>query len=259
VTNLTAFNRPFNKFAWLRAVLADDAVTLGEKAVLSYVALFDVRNDSDTFCVRQHTLASHCATSESTVSRAIRHAKRLGYLAVAQSRKPGWGQHGADVLRLTMPDKSSLKSTTDSPGWNGESPANLTVDSAESPVNPMKVTRQIGDYIKEYGSLDGFLKGGGEESQVNLTADSPRPPTCPKHPDGPNHDENCWRCGQVRKWHQQQAADQAERQRESRRAAKAVIEACTICDGTGWVDTNDESDSVRKCLCKSNVGKAEHA
>jgi hypothetical protein len=71
--------------------------------------------------------------------------------------------------------------------------------------------------------------------------------------------KNCWRCGQIRKWHQQQAADQAERQRESRRAAKAVIEVCTICGGTGWVDTNDESDSVRKCLCKSNVGKAEHA
>lgn len=250
--NHTASNRPFDKFAWLRAVLADDVVTLGEKAVLSYVAVFDVRNGSDTFCVRQDTIASRCATSESTVSRAIRHAKRLGYLAVAQSRKPGWGQHGADVLRLTLPEKSSVKLTTDSPGRNGESPVKLTADSAASPVNLAKVVRQIDGYIKEYGSLNGPLKGGGEESQVNSTADSLRPPTCPKHPDGPNHDENCWRCAKVRKCHQQQTSDEAERQRESRRAAKAAIESCTICDGTGWVATNDENDSVRKCLCKTS-------
>jgi hypothetical protein len=176
VPNHTSSNRPFDKFAWLRAVLADDVVTLGEKAVLSYVAVFDVRNGSDTFCVRQDTIASRCATSESTVSRAIRHAKRLGYLALAQSRKPGWGQHGADVLRLTLPEKSSVKLTTDSPGWNGESPVKLTADSAASPVDLTKVMRQIDGYIEEYGSLNGSLKGGGEESQVNLTADSPRPP-----------------------------------------------------------------------------------
>jgi hypothetical protein len=184
VTNHTASNRRFDKFAWLRAVLADDVVTLGKKAVLAYVAVFDVRNGSDTFCVRQHTIASRCATSESTVSRAIRHAKRLGYLTVAQSRKPGWGQHGADVLRLMLPEKSPVNLTTDSPAWNGESSGKLTADSAESPVDLTKVARQIDGYIKEYGSLYGSLKERGEESQVNLMTESPRPPRCPKHPDG---------------------------------------------------------------------------
>lgn len=232
--------RCVDKFGWLRAVYADRTFSDGEKAVLAYVAIFDVLNGGNTFCIRQDTIAEHCVTSESTVSRAIRRAKRLGYLSVSRMRKPGWGHHGADELRLTLP----------------ESPVNLTANSAESPVKSKRVTRQIDEYIKEYGSLHSSLKEAGAESPVKLTTDPSPPPKCPKHPDGPHHDENCRDCMRWRKWKEQQQANDAERQRQQRQAVKVVIDACPLCDEHGFID---EGNAVRRCQHQNEAERTAEA
>jgi hypothetical protein len=102
------------KFDWLRAVFAEPRIPDGEKVVLAYIANFSVRTDGDTFCVRQSTLADHCALSERTANSAVSRSKRLGYLALSRARQRGTGHHGADELRLTLPklsEESSRHST----------------------------------------------------------------------------------------------------------------------------------------------------
>jgi hypothetical protein len=92
------------KFDWFKAVHADTRIPGGEKAVLGYIAIVYVLTGHDTFCVRQSTLAEHCSTSRRTVGSAITRAKALGYLAMSRERTPGRTHHGADELRLLLPE-----------------------------------------------------------------------------------------------------------------------------------------------------------
>lgn len=235
-----------NKFDWLRAVYITDRsiITDGEKAVLAYVAIFDVLNGGDTFCVRQETIAANTRVSESTVSRALRRAKLLGFLTVSRPRKRGTGSHGADELRLTLTELP-VNLTTNSP----ELPVNLTTNSPELPVKSARVTRQIDGYIKEDGSLHGSLKEAGDES--------PQPPTCLRHPDGPDHDHNCRACKRVREWRENQQTNDRERQRQQNRSRRAAIDACTLgCDDNGLIERPD--GNMRKCK-HQNDGKAAQA
>jgi hypothetical protein len=251
---------PPNKFDWLKAVYAhrgstkDDRFTDGEKSVLAYVAIFGVLNGSDTFCTRQSTIAANCGSSLRTVSSAITRGKDLGYLTVTRTHKPGWGCHGADELRLTLP-KSCADYAYDSTEWS----ADYAHDSGESyaPIAPSHV-QDMHIHKEERVFNNGSLKEAGVDSSGNMAAgNNSRPPPCPKHPDGTKHDQPCRRCMEIRKWNEQHKADRLERQRQQRRAAKAVIEACGICDGTGWVEA--DNDAVRKCVCKTDSGKAEGA
>jgi hypothetical protein len=265
VPNDTASAGRFDKYRWLRLVLAetDKSLTLGHKAILSYVAIFDVRNGDDTFCARQDTIASHCNVTRATVNAAIGAAKGLGYITVTRRRKTGANQHGADTLRLTLPnDESCQIFLPDSPDWNQESCQRSLHDSVESSKENHLVTSNSLTHIRNTGFNNGSLKEGGTESSQVSLRDSHQPPQCPRHPEGPEHGENCWRCGEVRKWRKQHAADEAAARQDSRRAARAAVEACTICDGTGTVDAGiDEfgNEQVRKCLCKNDAGKAELA
>lgn len=233
----------FNKFGWLRRIYADPTLGGGEKAVLAYVAVFNVMHGGDTFRIRQDTLAKHCGLSESTVGRALRQGKRLGYLSVSCARKPGWGQHGADELRLTLPESPvNLAANSE------KSPVNLTTDSAESPVKSEKVTRQSDSYIKEYGSLHGSLREGGLASTAKPASESHRPPPlCPKHPDGPDHDEPCRICKRWREWQEQEPARTAESRRQACRARNAVRDACSLCDEGGWLRGDDGGATNTQC------------
>ncbi|WP_219067111.1 helix-turn-helix domain-containing protein [Candidatus Mycobacterium methanotrophicum] len=225
----------FTKFDWLRTVYGQPEFKDGEKAVLAYVAVFSVMTGGNTFRVRQDTLAERCGVSESTVYRAMKRGKDLGYLAMSRRRKSGTGCHGADELRLTLPE-SPVKLTTDSQ----KSPVNMTTDSAESPVKFTRVTRQIDGYIRNNSSLHSSLKEKGPASKLVPAADSHRPPPiCSKHPDGPNHDEPCRPCKRWREWQEQEQARTAESQREAVRARNAVRDACSLCDEAGWLYGDD--------------------
>lgn len=230
----------FDKFCWLQTVYANKTFTDSEKAVLAYVAVFSVINGGRTFCVRQDTLAEHCGTSESTVSRAIRRGKKLGYLAVSRQRKTGYGRHGADELRLESPVKSTAES--------GKSAVKLTADSAESPVKSQRVTRQIDGCNKEYRSLHSSLKEGGAAPATKPTPESHRtPPICRKHPDGPDHDEPCRSCMRWRRWIEDEQARTSELQRQEVLAMNAVRDACNMCDEAGWLLGDDGGATAARC------------
>lgn len=99
---------PFDKFNdWLKVVMAEPTFTGSDKAVLAYIAVFYVRHGEDTFCVKQSTIAERCAISRKAVNSAMSRAKEAGFLKVDRHRQRGTGRHGADELRLTLPELSN--------------------------------------------------------------------------------------------------------------------------------------------------------
>jgi Helix-turn-helix domain len=241
------------KFDWINAVHADDRIPLGEKAVLVYAAIFDVLGGTDTFCIRQDTLADHCGTSRKTVGCAIRRARSLGYLAVAQQHRPGPGAHRGDELRLTLPE-SWEDTSHDSPEWREDTSHDYAESWEDTSPNDGKIVPKSWEdtsrAYKEYGSFNGSRGGSGappesrEDTSHQFEAEINRPPMCPKHPDGPYHDENCRRRKLWREWleAQPQRAEEA-RQREAKRR-KATIDACNRCDDNGMIDLGN---SMRRC------------
>jgi hypothetical protein len=212
-----------------------------DKAVLAFVAVFSVMTGCTTFCVRQETLAEHCGVSKSTVNRALRRGKNLGYLAVSRRRKSGSGCHGADELRLALP-KSHVKLTTDSE----KSDVQLTTDSAKSHVN--LTSEHIEERTRQVFKENSSLKEAGAASTVRPAPESQRPPPiCSKHPDGPDHDEPCRACKRWREWREQEQARTAESQRQEPRARSAVRDACCLCDEAGWLLGDDGGATNRKC------------
>ena len=78
--------------------------------------------------------------------------------------------------------------------------------------------------------------------------DAPPPDFCPKHPQGT--DDPCRACQRHREIRERWDAEQPKREKAQRAAALAAREACTICDGSGWIDTEDGS-AVRECSCRT--------
>jgi hypothetical protein len=116
----------FDKFAWFKAIYAENKFTAGEKAVLGHIAIVNVLTGRDVFCLRQDTIAEQCGITIRTVNGAISRAKSLKYLTVSRSHAPGPKRHGADELQLLLPE-SYEESAYDS----GESHTKQTQESYE--------------------------------------------------------------------------------------------------------------------------------
>lgn len=245
-----------NKFNWLRAVYAAD-FSGAEKAVLAHVAMFSVLTGEDTFCVKQATIAEHCGMTRATVNTAISKAKRHGYLVLAEARKPGWGKHAADTLRLAVPEscqESLHDSVTD--GANEASRVNgFDMTSNESCQDFDRVVSSVLiETCQE--SLQPYKEDSSLNSSRGRSAD--RPPPCPRHPNGFHHSEPCFQCMRIRLWEQQDQAEaeereRRERQRQAREIRQAIIE-CKICDDEGWEMLGD--NTVRRCNHSNRNGQA---
>ncbi len=127
------------KYDWFKAVYAERRFSAGERSVLGYIAIVYIR-DGTAFCVRQSVIAQRCDVSEMLAGRAIRKAKRLGYLVLSRPRERGTGRDRADELTLTLPTSVAEKLTTDLLGHSeklttdllGQSESDLT-KSAQLP------------------------------------------------------------------------------------------------------------------------------
>lgn len=64
-------------------------------------------------------------------------------------------------------------------------------------------------------------------------------PTCPKHPQGPKHNEPCGICKQIREHAAATAAAEADQATQARAARRAAIDACPYCEETGLRETPD--------------------
>lgn len=249
-----------NKFDWLRAVHADERISAAEKVILSHAAIFDVLNGADTFCVRQTTLAAHCAVSERIAKQAIGTAKRLGYLVVSQPRKRGYGQHRADELRLKIP----------------ESDADLSADSAPHSLElGAEITRSQVQKLQELGAdsahtfrnkglSNGSLRKGlapalelNSESAPHCKVANCTPSACPKHPDGPHHSQKCHQC---RVWRESLEAESQrieEAAEQKRRRRRQTIDECEKCDDNGWVEVRG-SNALQRCDHSTEKAARQH-
>jgi hypothetical protein len=228
----------FDKFAWIRTVFADSRIAKhAEKLALIHAALFYVIHGSDdtAFCVRQDTWGDRSGTSERTVRNAIKTGIALGYVVAGQPRKRGTGSHEADELRLAMP-----KLPAGCAGQSEELPARSAAsDRHDSPELP---AGRAGSFRKE-GFLEGSL-GEGTGPYPRTEAETNQPPTCSRHPNGPEHEQNCRQCQRWREWllaEPQRVATARKRDALQRRAA---IADCPLCDEYGMIELHG---GVRKC------------
>lgn len=190
-----------DKFVWLRAVFADTRIAAGEKVVLAYVAVFDVLYGSDTFCVRQSTLADHCGTTRKTVNLAFRRAKRLGYFALSRQRQLGRGHHGGDELRLTLPETCNESShvwgekrVTDLPETCNANDRKRVTDLLETCNESSQRHAVRAAETTPQSSLQSSLESSGGKASHAQARTTPPPPKKFKEqrtaPDGASPEEN---------------------------------------------------------------------
>jgi hypothetical protein len=97
----------FDKFAWIRAVGSDRRLKVGDRFVLTNIAIRYVMYGEDTFRVRQTTAAQQLAVGVRTVREAISQGRQLGYLVLAEERQRGRSYHGPDAHCLVIPADSA--------------------------------------------------------------------------------------------------------------------------------------------------------
>jgi hypothetical protein len=92
----------FPKFGWMARVAEDDRLSDGAVRILTYIANQNVHGSDDWFRVRQQTVADNLHMHVNTVANALKRARELGWLELAEERQRG-GAGKADTYRLTVP------------------------------------------------------------------------------------------------------------------------------------------------------------
>ncbi len=196
----------FDKFCWLKAVYADPKFPAGEKAVLAYVTAFSVQYGKDSFRVRQSTLAdaAHSGISRQTVGSAIRRAKRHGYLAVVSPHAPGRTHHTAETLQLLLPAKNKEAlhdSSAESCKANGGNGVKQTAELCKAANSPTSENHTPNSSSNGSSEGSGAANNGERTAKLDSLPDwATPPPKCLKHPNGYQHDDDCRRCGALRRW-----------------------------------------------------------
>jgi hypothetical protein len=228
----------FDKFAWIRAVVGDRRLKVGERFVLTNIAIRYVRYGDDVFRVRQTTITEHFAVGERLVGKSLSQGRQLGYLVLAQERQRGRGYHGPDEHRLVIPaDRAAIKdgipaqndrnTGTDRPEYRHEIteiPARADVTTSENytPKGSLK------------GSLEGSVEGSGPPPSIP-EPENPQPPRyCSKHPHGT--DRGCIPCRDAREAHKAWEGREAEARTTEAAGIRAAIDDCTDCDDYGRLD-----------------------
>jgi hypothetical protein len=250
----------FDKFAWFKAVYAESRFTSGEKAVLAHIAVINVLNGKGTFCVRQSTIASQCGITRRTVTSAVGRAKRLGYLVVTRLHTPGRSHHGADELRLSLPQwceessrhsgRNGEKQTTEwceASSTNGEKQTTEWCEAANSPTSENDTPNSSGKQFSENRPGGTGLTPGVGSADPPPPINNSKPirddaPRCERHRDSTRYPTppNCIACRDIRIHHeaQQQAATEQEIAMKTAidTAVRAAIDNCLDCDDYGRLD-----------------------
>src|SRR6202035_479672 len=94
----------FDKFAWIKALYADPAVSFRGKTIGTFCAIAYVTHGEEVFSARQDTIATRCGTTRKTVNLGLRDVREAGYLVKNRTRAQGAGRHGGDEWRLVLPE-----------------------------------------------------------------------------------------------------------------------------------------------------------
>jgi hypothetical protein len=178
-----------DKFTWIKTILADGQIPDGERLVLVGTAIWFVRYGEDEFCVRQTTIAERMAVSVVTVKRAMKRAKHIGYIQLAQPRQRGSGHHKADGHRLALPPEIGSNLTPIDAEIGVTDDRNRYQDRQEkvsiSPEIGISATSPTSGNDDPKGLEKGLEKGGGE----GCGSAAPPPPPLAEVGQPVNHDD----------------------------------------------------------------------
>jgi hypothetical protein len=213
---------PFNKFAWLRRVLADAQIPDGQRAVLAFLAIEYADQNGTNIHVRQVTVAEQMGAAERTVRRAFKAGRDMRYLSLTQTRQRGRAHRGADYYRLSYPSELPATQACIDAEIAATDDTNSGQKCTEIAANANSVT------CEKVPDKRVFNQGSKQGSD-------PPPEFCPQHPRGTRDD--CGACGTARVAH-------AAWKQDLKAARRAEIDACPDCDHNGLRET---SDGMTRC------------
>ncbi|SHX75477.1 Uncharacterised protein [Mycobacteroides abscessus subsp. abscessus] len=122
--------------------------------------------------------------------------------------------------------------------------------------NPSQTDVPLECHSDGIGITRGKGKGRGKGSPWVGGYVGETPTRCAKHINDP-HPPNCRDCMTARLASEAAAQEAAERQKSDRAAALARREACTRCQGGGWIEADDGS-GVLPCTCRKPLQLVPH-
>jgi hypothetical protein len=183
--------------------------------------------------------------SKRTAERAVQDLKAAGIVRVV---KRGFNNnHG----RICAPIYE-IQPLTDTDTQAAQSPKTDTDTQVTQSVGTD--TDKTGDRYRQnddrYRHPGGVLNGstnGSRDGGARASADAPQPPRCPKHI---NHTDPppCRDCKRSREAAEAEQRAAADAEQQARAQVRARIDNCTICEGTGFVDVDD--NTVKPCECR---------
>lgn len=142
----------------------------------------------------------------------------------------GWSFHEWEQFQ---PTKDHVESARKRDRIRKESIRVSRMESARNPLYPLPDPTRPDPVV-----VTSRTKGEGEGD-----AHDP-PPPCPKHPDGPHHDEPCRRCQAVREYNSDETTRAAVRIHQGLVDIIRTRRACPHCDNNGMADTDA---GLRRC------------
>lgn len=239
---------PFNKFAWIKALLSDAALTDKDFRLAVLIGVTYTRADGIGWGIELDALAAALpgGLSRRRLIDALGRLVARGYLV--QSGRSGGGR-GVTARRSF----DLCKPLTPASGVNAETPDASGTGFAETPdasvqnpgrQRPKPLTPASEKMRSELhkqpptGIATGITTGSGASNVVTgapgyreLTPDPEPPRTCPRHP---NDDTPCGACRAAKENHEAWRGRQFVRRRALAEVQATDIANCRECDSQGW-------------------------
>lgn len=189
--------------------------------------------DFDTFevFVRAYMRTAQVVKSPNVRKSALKSARMVESPRIRR-------EVAAELRRLRHPEATAVANELDpspTPPEGSANPSETLPEGLNGSERVPEPPRSVSVSVSESPSLGGYV---GE-----------RRPECPTHEQ--NSDGNCRPCMRRRQWDEQHEADELDRRRTARAAAKALSDNCPTCHGTNLIDVGD--NEVRKCDHQEDV------
>jgi hypothetical protein len=231
--------KPFDKFAWLKALQSDPRYTGDQQRLGSIICVQFARRDGTGWATRLDDIAEKMpgGMSRSAMKTALGKLVRDGYLQETGRSLGGRGVGAWRSHNLTKPDHIQVRVLGETRPRTNQNPT--TYESKPDQILGAKTSSELGEDPPK-----GTYKGTSIGDSPPEISDGKSPGTasgarCPRHAHIANDDHvpNCVACGAARR-----AAEEREREHEqSRQALRAAIrkaiDDCDDCDEYGRLDT----------------------
>jgi hypothetical protein len=231
------------KFRWFENMCCDGKIPPAHRLILGYCAIrYATESEGFIIRVRQQTIAENLCMARKTVNEAFRTGRERGWVEKVSEHRRGPGHHSGDTWRLRMPEWCNPNDTPYGEVLSNPRVTPLGQWSNPNGHNDVTQTPEWCNPPKASTSENVVPKGIGQGSRKGT---EPQIPSCSKHPNGPDHDENCHQCKRVRQYNADQVVVEERGKAEEANALRLLKANCKFCGGTGFIDVDD--NTVRCC------------